>query len=93
MTHIFAEAALTLAGWQRDVRITFDGAGIVAMEPGAAPGVNDDRHAIILPGMPNLHSHAFQRGMAGLAEIRGPGSDSFWSWRNVMYRFALIDDA
>jgi formimidoylglutamate deiminase len=39
--------------------------------------------------MPNLHSHAFQRGMAGLAETRGPGSDSFWSWRNVMYRFAL----
>ena len=39
--------------------------------------------------MPNLHSHAFQRGMAGLAETRGPGADSFWSWRNVMYRFAL----
>ena len=38
--------------------------------------------------MPNLHSHAFQRGMAGLAE-RGPGADSFWSWREVMYRFAL----
>lgn len=89
MTHIFAEAALTPAGWQRDVRITFDGAGITAMEPGAVLGANDARHAIILPGMPNLHSHAFQRGMAGLAEIRGPGSDSFWSWRNVMYRFAL----
>ena len=39
--------------------------------------------------MPNLHSHAFQRGMAGLAETRGPGADSFWSWREVMYRFAL----
>ncbi len=39
--------------------------------------------------MPNLHSHAFQRGMAGLAEIGGPAADNFWSWREVMYRFAL----
>ena len=49
----------------------------------------DERHEIGLPGLPNLHSHAFQRGMAGLAETRGPGADSFWSWREVMYRFAL----
>jgi formiminoglutamate deiminase len=39
--------------------------------------------------MPNLHSHAFQRAMAGLAERRGPGDDTFWSWRETMYRFAL----
>jgi formimidoylglutamate deiminase len=42
----------------------------------------------ILPGMPNLHSHAFQRAMAGLAERRGPGEDSFWTWRETMYAFA-----
>ena len=42
---------------------------------------------IVLPGMPNLHSHAFQRAMAGLAERQGPGEASFWSWRAVMYRF------
>ncbi len=41
-----------------------------------------------LPGMPNLHSHAFQRAMAGLAERRGPGDDSFWTWRETMYAFA-----
>src|SRR5207344_2713523 len=40
-----------------------------------------------LPGLPNLHCHAFQRGMAGLAERRGPAHDSFWTWREVMYRF------
>ena len=40
-----------------------------------------------LPGMVNLHSHAFQRGMAGLAERAGSGDDSFWTWREVMYRF------
>ena len=39
--------------------------------------------------MANLHSHAFQRAMAGLAEVRGPANDSFWSWRTVMYKFAL----
>lgn len=49
--------------------------------------MGDSTHAIGLPGMPNLHSHAFQRGMAGLAEVRGPQHDSFWSWRDVMYRF------
>ena len=41
----------------------------------------------MLPGMPNLHSHAFQRAMAGLAERQGPDEASFWSWRAVMYRF------
>ena len=53
------------------------------------PQPADERHAIVIPAMPNLHSHAFQRGMAGLAETRGPSADSFWSWREVMYRFAL----
>lgn len=42
----------------------------------------------VLPGMPNLHSHAFQRAMAGMAERRGPGDDSFWTWREAMYGFA-----
>src|SRR5207248_9138740 len=40
------------------------------------------------PGLPNVHSHAFQRGLAGLTERRAPGQDSFWSWRELMYRFA-----
>lgn len=42
----------------------------------------------VLAGMPNLHSHAFQRAMAGMAERRGPGDDSFWTWRETMYGFA-----
>ncbi|HET9818995.1 MAG TPA: formimidoylglutamate deiminase [Rhodanobacteraceae bacterium] len=48
----------------------------------------DVRARFVLPGMPNLHSHAFQRAMAGLAERRGPGDDSFWTWREAMYAFA-----
>jgi formimidoylglutamate deiminase len=62
-------------GWQRDARVGPDaGDGVAAR--------------FALPGMPNLHSHAFQRAMAGLAERRGPGDDSFWTWREAMYGFA-----
>ena len=89
MTTIFAEQALLPEGWQGNVRIVLDGGRIVAVEAGTSPQAGDERHAIVLAGMPNLHSHAFQRGMAGLAELRGPSADSFWSWREVMYRFAL----
>ncbi|UCI17921.1 formimidoylglutamate deiminase [Mesorhizobium sp. B2-1-8] len=89
MTEIFAEQALLPNGWHDNVRITFASGRIAAVEPESAASPGDERHAILLPGMPNLHSHAFQRGMAGLAELRGPSADSFWSWREVMYRFAL----
>ncbi len=65
----------TPKGWQREVKV--------------GKGAGDGVHArFALPGMPNLHSHAFQRAMAGLAERRGPGDDSFWTWRETMYRFA-----
>ena len=50
-------------------------------------GTSGGNGAIALPGMVNLHSHAFQRGMAGLAERAGAAEDSFWTWREVMYRF------
>jgi len=89
VTSIHVKSALTPAGWQKDVRLTIKGGQIASVETGVAAQADDERHDIIVPGMPNLHSHAFQRGMAGLAEVRGPGADSFWSWRNVMYRFAL----
>ncbi|NML04886.1 formimidoylglutamate deiminase [Sphingomonas sp. G-3-2-10] len=65
-------------------RVRVDGRAITA---GVDPQPGDERHAIGIPGLPNVHSHAFQRGMAGLAEARGPGSDDFWSWRELMYRF------
>ena len=89
MTTIHAKHVLLSTGWTDDVRLSFDGGRIAKVEVGIAPQSGDERHAILLPAMPNVHSHAFQRGMAGLAEVRGPGSDSFWSWREVMYRFAL----
>ncbi len=89
MTAIHARTALLPEGWRSDVRLDVENGRIAAVTAGVPASAGDERHAILLPGMPNLHSHAFQRGMAGLTETRGPGSDSFWSWRVLMYRFAL----
>ncbi|MGR3715220.1 MAG: formimidoylglutamate deiminase, partial [Thermohalobaculum sp.] len=98
MKTLFAERALLAGGWARDVRVTLGGDGrIAAIETGAEAGAGDERLAgrILLPAPANLHSHAFQRAMAGMTEARGPGgSDSFWTWRRLMYRFvgALTPD-
>ncbi|WP_454886757.1 formimidoylglutamate deiminase [Sphingomonas oryzagri] len=81
------EHAMLPDGWGRDVTVTVSDGLIARIERGTAPAPGDDAHKIGLPGLPNLHSHAFQRGMAGLAERRGAGDDSFWTWREVMYRF------
>ncbi|WP_416067028.1 formimidoylglutamate deiminase [Rhizobium sp. ZK1] len=89
MTRLHAATALLAEGWRKNVRLTLADGRIAAIETDVAPDASDDRHAVLLPAMPNLHSHAFQRAMAGLAEVRGPANDSFWSWRTVMYRFAL----
>lgn len=79
--------ALLEGGWAKDVRLTVTDGRVARVETGTARAPDDDAHAVAVPGMPNLHSHAFQRGMAGLAETRGPANDSFWTWREVMYRF------
>jgi formimidoylglutamate deiminase len=84
---LFFEQALLPQGWARDVRIAVDAGRLISVEAGALAQPSDERHRIGLPGIPNLHSHAFQRGMAGLAEIRGTAADSFWTWRELMYRF------
>lgn len=89
MNCIFADAALLDGGWVRDVRIGLAGRTVASVEAGVRPQAGDERHGFVLPGLGNLHSHAFQRGMAGLAETRGKVPDSFWSWRKVMYDFAL----
>ncbi len=76
-------------GWARDVRLQVAAGRIVQVDIGQAPRPGDWHLALVVPGLGNLHSHAFQRGMAGLAETaRGPGADdSFWGWRELMYRF------
>jgi formiminoglutamate deiminase len=81
--------ALLPDGWRDDVRISIADGRIEGVTAGVPPQAGDERHAIGLPGVPNLHSHAFQRAMAGLAEYGGASADDFWTWREAMYRTAL----
>jgi len=89
MTRLHFASALLPSGWANDVQVVVAAGAIAAVTPGVAPAAGDERHAIALPGLASLHSHAFQRGMAGLAELRGDSTDTFWTWRETMYRFAL----
>ncbi|WP_421565849.1 formimidoylglutamate deiminase [Ochrobactrum sp. EDr1-4] len=86
---IHAKQALLHTGWAENVRLGLALGKIASVEAGVEAKPGDEHHKVIVAGMPNLHSHAFQYGMAGLAERRGPSADSFWSWRDVMYKFAL----
>lgn len=94
---LFAEDALLPTGWARNVLLSWDQNGRLTEvltdvdaqsgEAGEAEGAIRAAGPVI-PGMPNLHSHAFQRAFGGLTEFRGQAQDSFWSWRNLMYGFA-----
>jgi formimidoylglutamate deiminase len=84
---LFFEHALLPEGWARDVRVGIDDGVIASVVAGATADGVERRSGIAIPGLPNLHCHAFQRGMAALAERRGPVDDSFWTWRELMYRF------
>lgn len=87
---LFAHSALLPGGWRRNVLLSWNAAGDLSdVTVGAtpAPGTPIARGPVI-GGMPNLHSHTFQRAMAGLTETMGDPADSFWSWRALMYRFA-----
>ena len=89
MTALFARHALLPQGWQPDVLIEWDSHGdLVKVDAGARAPLNIARVDYVLPGMVNLHSHAFQRALGGLTEQAGEGPDSFWTWRALMYRFA-----
>ena len=90
---LFAAHALLPEGWAYDVLLAWDEAGFLTdvRSVDAATVANVPRaNGPLIAGMPNLHSHAFQRAFAGLSEYRSAGSsnDSFWTWRDLMYRFA-----
>ena len=91
---VFARTALTQDGWESDVLVEIDSAGrICSVLPGSKIAPNAYAVDILLPAQANLHSHTFQRAMAGLSEARSPaGRDSFWTWREIMYRFLDILD-
>ncbi len=80
------ETALMPDGWRQDVVLAVERGVITGIEAAGA-GPAERIHGVTVPGLPNLHSHAFQRAMAGLTEKRGGETDSFWTWREQMYRF------
>ncbi len=86
---IFAQDALLPTGWEQNVLLQWNSQGVLTSvtsntEANGAPTTSGP----MIPGLPNLHSHAFQRAMAGLTEYRSAEQDSFWSWRTLMYQFA-----
>jgi formimidoylglutamate deiminase len=89
MSTLHFGSALLPSGWADDVQVIVADGTIAKVTTGVAQGSRDERHQLAIPGIASLHSHAFQRGMAGLAESRGNVADTFWTWRETMYRFAL----
>lgn len=88
---LFCEQALLPEGWQPDVLIEWDAQSWITrvqVRASTEQAAQAERaRGPVIPGMPNLHSHAFQRAMAGLTERAGPSGDSFWTWRELMYQF------
>jgi len=87
MPSLHAQDALLPTGWARDVLVEWNDDGLITRVQTASDPAGHARAAgPLLPGMPNVHSHSFQRAMAGMAEMRGHPTDDFWTWREEMYR-------
>jgi formimidoylglutamate deiminase len=84
---IFAKRALLQNGWAENVRVCVENGSISSITMNTKPLPSDARVDTLLPALSNLHSHSFQRAMAGMTEFRAAGRDSFWTWRELMYRF------
>src|SRR5689334_16391113 len=90
MPSLFASDALLPSGWARDVLLEWNDDGVLTrVESDSSAQKTQRASGPVLAGMANVHSHAFQRAMAGLAEIRGHPTDDFWTWREAMY--ALVE--
>lgn len=84
---LFAQRALLAEGWAHDVRVQLSQGHIRSIISNATAQDGDTRLDTLLPALSNLHSHSFQRAMAGMTEHRAAGRESFWTWRELMYRF------
>jgi formimidoylglutamate deiminase len=94
MYTLFARKALLAEGWTDNVRLHIGAGRIQDIETGIVPAGQDQQADILLPGLSNAHSHAFQRALVGRTERRSPeGADNFWSWRVRMYELANRIDA
>lgn len=90
---LFAEQALLASGWAKNVRVSIDDRGLIKSiqtDSSAQAGDLNLKDRALLPAPSNLHSHAFQRAMAGLTEYRSATKDNFWTWRELMFKFADI---
>lgn len=88
MQQFLAKDALLPEGWAQDVLITADENGWISeIQTGQSLAEAQVLEGAVIPGMPNLHSHAFQRALAGLTEYATAERDSFWTWRRLMYDF------
>jgi len=87
MHRFWFRTALLPTGWAQGVTLDVHLGRIVGVSSGVTPQADDECHAVAIPGLANVHSHTFQRAMAGLAEVAGPRGDDFWTWRDVMYAF------
>jgi len=94
MSGIFARKALLADGWADNVRLDIEAGRIAAVAADARANAADREFGIVIPGLANAHSHAFQRVLAGHTEERGPANkDNFWTWRSRMYALAGKIDA
>ncbi|WP_377192381.1 formimidoylglutamate deiminase [Ruegeria meonggei] len=84
---VYAKSALLGPDWFNDVRVEIGDGRIVGVQTDVRAAPEDTQVGVLLPALGNLHSHAFQRAMAGMTEMRAAGRESFWTWRNLMYRF------
>ena len=84
---IWANSALLASGWAESVEIKIDATGNIKKISSDLPYSDGDRVEVLIPAIPNVHSHAHQRAMAGLGERAGDTEDSFWTWRKVMYHY------
>lgn len=82
---LFAERILLSSGWQKQQTLTIENGVITSIEAGYID--NAEKVSVVIPGMVNCHSHAFQRAFAGFSEQGSEGQDSFWTWRSIMYKF------
>lgn len=88
-THFNLANVLLADGWHEDINITVSDDGIIrSVSPNRGDFEAEKISGFAIPAVPNVHSHAHQRAMVGLAERSGSGADSFWTWREAMYRFA-----
>ena len=84
---LYAESVLVGNQWQQNKLISIDDTGVIVSISDGDSSQADQQVSIVVPGMINCHSHAFQRAFAGFSEYRANEADSFWSWRDIMYRF------